>query len=266
MVKYAYVTTNLLDLRRRPQIDSERLSQLSFGEVLQTGSTRRGYVKIVQTDGYSGWVDGRFLRDVSQRSALAYRRGVNGVVSSRQAHLYDPESRYAPAPYFLYYGAQLWCRQKRQGLVLCELPDGTSFCLKQSRVRSIIGIKRGPATGSVIAREAKRFLGVPYLWGGISPAGFDCSGLVRTVFGAFGIYIPRDTKDQVKAGTAVDRQEIRAGDLVFFQRHVAIALGRNKIVHSSVGGSGVRINTLTPGEDNYRADLDESYATTRRIL
>jgi len=64
----------------------------------------------------------------------------------------------------------------------------------------------------------------------------------------------------------VNRQEIKAGDLVFFERHVAIALGRNKIVHSSVGGSGVRINTLTPGEDNYRADLDESYATTRRIL
>jgi cell wall-associated NlpC family hydrolase len=127
-------------------------------------------------------------------------------------------------------------------------------------------IKRDAVTPRMIVREARRFLGVPYLWGGISPAGFDCSGLVRALFGRYDIYLPRDTKDQIKMGRHIDRTEVRAGDLLFFKRHVGLALGRSRILHASVGGSGVRINSLTEGDDDYRADLDRDYAGARRLL
>jgi cell wall-associated NlpC family hydrolase len=117
-----------------------------------------------------------------------------------------------------------------------------------------------------VIREARRFLGVPYLWGGISPAGFDCSGFVRAIFSRFGIRVPRDTRDQVKAGIKVDRVNVRPGDLLFFNRHVGIALRHNRMIHASLGGGGVGINSLRPGDDDYRKDLDDSFVTARRLL
>jgi len=86
------------------------------------------------------------------------------------------------------------------------------------------------------------------------------------VFSRFGVFLPRDTKDQIKCGREVEQKEIVTGDLLFFKRHVAIATPRGRIIHSSVGGGGVRINSLRAGQELYRADLDRDYVTARRVL
>lgn len=266
LVRYAFVTTNLVDLRAGPRFESERLSQMFFGSVVETGTERNGYVRVTEADGYAGWADQRFLQPIPQQAASAYRRHINGVVIAAKARLHSTESRSNRPPHFLYYGTPLCHHSSRRGLAKCLLPDGSFVRLKQNCIRPIMGIKKEEVSRALITRQAKRFLGVPYLWGGISPAGFDCSGLVRTVFGSLGIYLPRDTKDQIRCGRRIEREAVKTGDLLFFQRHVAIALGHERIVHSSAGGSGVRVNSLRPGDDDYRADLDDSFAMARRIL
>jgi len=265
-VKYAYVITNLLDLWKEPRFNSERLSQLLFGEVIRVGSARSGYVRITQTDGYAGWVDGRFLKSVSRTAALEYQRSRHHVVAREQARLLDWSPDTSPTPHFLYYGTHVRVRTCREGVATCRLPDGGTLKLRRNHLRPIKKISVDKVSGTDLVREARRFLGAPYLWGGLSPAGFDCSGLVRTILGSFGLYVPRDTKDQIKAGTPVLRDAVKTGDLIFFRRHVGLAIGRNRIIHSSVGGSGVRINSLVPGMKDYRADLDRDYAAARRIL
>jgi len=263
---YAFVTTNLLDLRARPRFDSERLSQLFFGEVVTTGAKRKGYFRVIQTDGYAGWADARFLSPVAKRSALEYRRSLNFIVIANQARLLDPVKRGSEQPHFLYFGTPVRRQSARAGIATCRLPGGKMVKLKQNSLRPINSIRGVAPSGSRIAREATRFLGVPYLWGGISPAGFDCSGLVKTVFATYGVYLPRDTKDQIKVGAPIERSEVKAGDLLFFKRHVALATGRDRIIHASQGGSGVRLNSLTPDGDDYREDLNLSFATARRVF
>ena len=258
-MKYACVTTNLLDLWARPEYDSERASQLLYNELVTLGTRKGGFVRVTQADGYKGWADERFLLPILERDALAYRRSVNAVVASSQVRPTTP-------PHLLYYGTRLYCKGRRVGLAYCSLADGSSLNLSANAIALFSGIKSKDRTAGAVLREARRFLGVPYLWGGVTPAGFDCSGLVRAVFGRFGIYLPRDTRDQIKAGQKVARDDIKPGDLLFFRRHVGIALGRDRLIHASRGGGGVRVNSLNEDQVDYRADLDRDFAAARRLL
>jgi cell wall-associated NlpC family hydrolase len=98
-----------------------------------------------------------------------------------------------------------------------------------------------------IIGEAKKYIGTPYLWGGNTPSGFDCSGFVKYVFAKFGVSLPRTTETQWTATTTVNSPSI--GDLVFFQTykpgpsHVGIYLGNNKFI--SAASSGVTISDMT---------------------
>jgi cell wall-associated NlpC family hydrolase len=109
-----------------------------------------------------------------------------------------------------------------------------------------------PAARKVLG-TAEQYLGVPYRWGGSTPAeGFDCSGYVRYVYGKEGVRLPRTSREQVKAGVAVAARisSLRAGDLMMFAEpkraisHVAIYAGNGRIIHSSSSGGGVRYDLL----------------------
>jgi cell wall-associated NlpC family hydrolase len=109
-----------------------------------------------------------------------------------------------------------------------------------------------PAASHVIG-TAEQYIGVPYKWGGSSPAeGFDCSGYVRYVYGHQGVRLPRTSREQAAAGERVNARvsSLRQGDLVLFaesgQRisHVAIYAGSRRIIHSSSSGGGVRYDDL----------------------
>jgi cell wall-associated NlpC family hydrolase len=102
-----------------------------------------------------------------------------------------------------------------------------------------------PSRGAAAARLATRYLGAPYLWGGASPAGFDCSGLVTHVFARVGVSIPHNVAQQYGYGAAVSRARLEPGDLVFFNRlhHNGIYLGEGRFIHATKPG-GVKISRL----------------------
>ncbi|PYM90334.1 MAG: hypothetical protein DME04_23315 [Candidatus Rokuibacteriota bacterium] len=96
------------------------------------------------------------------------------------------------------------------------------------------------------ASIAKRFIGVPYLWGGESADGFDCSGLVKRVYALAGIAMPHNVALQYKYGVPVSRDELRPGDLVFFDqlRHNGIYIGDGRFVHAGKTGGNVAVSRL----------------------
>ena len=105
------------------------------------------------------------------------------------------------------------------------------------------------APGEIMVGLARSMIGQPYRYGGAAPGGFDCSGLVVYAAGGAGVRVPRTAHEQLKAGRAVARRAVRAGDLVFMHLagkdlHVGIALDADHFVHAPSKGGYVRIDSL----------------------
>lgn len=117
-------------------------------------------------------------------------------------------------------------------------------------------------TYEMAADIIKNYLGVPYLWGGTTPKGFDCSGLVQYVYALVGYNISRTTQTQIHDGLPIPQNELREGDLVFFgdsdaPHHVGMYIGNNEFVHAPQTGDVVKISKLSERKD---------YAGARRII
>ena len=264
-MKYACVITNLLDLWAEPRFESERRSQLFFGEVVKVEEEQEGFCRVFQEDGYSGWVDRRFLSEISKADYEKHIANMDAFVNAPTATTFDAKTGHPAPPFLLYYGTKFMGQPYGTDFTQVFLANGCSVLVKTRTIRPIIKKNRETVTGLKLVNEAKRFLGIPYLWGGVTVTGFDCSGLVRTIFSKFGIYLPRDTKDQISVGERIERDCIKTGDLLFFTRHVGFAVGQTHIIHASRGGGGVRLEALKPGLANYREDLDRDFVQARRM-
>ena len=104
-----------------------------------------------------------------------------------------------------------------------------------------------PGTPGTVVATALEFRGVPYVFGGTDPTGFDCSGFVRYVYERHGTQLPREVRDQYRTGRRVDVSEVRPGDLLFFQTvtrgasHVGLAIGGSQFVHAPSSRGVVRV-------------------------
>jgi cell wall-associated NlpC family hydrolase len=122
-----------------------------------------------------------------------------------------------------------------------------------------------PSSGlrGAIVDEAMKYLGVNYVWGGASPTGFDCSGLVQYVFNKFGYELPRISYAQARVGKQIDPMKAQAGDLIAWDNstrnagadHIAIALGGGWILEAPRAGLSVRIRQLDPDEGAWGVDM-----------
>ncbi len=106
-----------------------------------------------------------------------------------------------------------------------------------------------------IIKEAQKYLGIPYLWGGTTPEGFDCSGLMQYVFNSQGIEIPRVSQDQQSFAEPINLSELKPGDLVFNKSsnstHVGLYIGDDKYLHAPHTGDVVKISTLSTSNMKY---------------
>jgi hypothetical protein len=221
-------------------------------------SRRQDWVRLRGEDGYVGWVHAGYLQTGGEEWAYAWERGTLGEsVVSLGAELVDDDSRIlARMP----WGARLIRHTGAH-----HLPDGRRGHIANGEVVAIDRLNDWfPPRGESVVRTARRWLGTPYLWGGLTPHGVDCSGLAQAVLWMHGIALPRDSDLQSAMGACIEHDDsladLHAGDLVYFAdpgarvSHVAISLGGSLIIHSALGNGGVAID-----------DLDSSAPLPRRL-
>ncbi len=154
--------------------------------------------------------------------------------------------------------------QKAHSLTADGLVGALSYQTLLHRPMPEVTPKSYLAGSNNIISTAQQYLGVPYVWGGSSPSGFDCSGFVQYVYAQCGINLPRTADIQGTAGYAVSKAELQPGDLVFFAgdyvnvSHVGIYVGDGKMVHASQ--SGIAYDSL------YRDYRVAHYVAARRVL
>jgi cell wall-associated NlpC family hydrolase len=156
-----------------------------------------------------------------------------------------------------------------------QLPDGRKGFVSQADATDYQAWRAARAiTPDNIEQTARRFRGVPYLWGGTSARGFDCSGFVKTVFRLNGTELQRDTDQQANEGVAVptdnDLAQLRKGDVLFFGpragvtriTHTGIYLGGKLFIHCS---GMVKVNSLDPSSPIYSENLLKRLVKVRRM-
>ncbi len=144
--------------------------------------------------------------------------------------------------------------QARHGLVVDgQVGTHTLAALRRRRVAPDRGRgappRRAESVGARAVSIAERYLGVPYRWGGADPSGFDCSGLVMYVYAQLGVHLPHFAAAQYRDGRHVRMDQLRRGDLVFFDdlNHVGIYIGGGRFIHAPHTGDHVRISSLAGG-------------------
>jgi len=223
-MKYAIVNVPVAALRRKPRHHKEMVNQLLFGETVQVLKTKGdAWVKVRGLhDDYEGWMTLSLLEETDEITALQKPVFVTAGLLTRISQ--DSQAMHIPI-----------------GASLPNFAEGTCKINKQTFFVEGLVLNRmeHPASSVLIDKLVQPWLNAPYLWGGRTPLGVDCSGFVQVNFKLLGIDLPRDAWQQAQSGEPVENlNEAQPGDLVFFDDkeeivHVGILLNKETVIHAS---------------------------------
>ena len=221
------VGVGVADLRSEPKFRSERVDQAIWGEEVKLlGEEQDGYVKIRAPDGYEAFIMANCLK---KRSKPIEFKIVETFIHGD-----------------------------------LRLPVGsllTSGDVEELGIRQ--RYRRGLGYRVDMVAFGQRYLGVPYLWGGGTEFGTDCSGFTQRVYGFNNIALPRNADDQERAGEVVESlNDAAPADLVFFPGHVGMYMGKGKIIHSNLHAQRVSITDLN-SKSEYAKRLKEAITSIR---
>ncbi len=217
-------------IRRAPSAEAEQDDQLLFGEIFDVLLERDGFVfGQARRDGYCGWVEAEAL-NAGPVEAPTHRVAVLRTYGFSRPDIMAP-------PIGLYSLNSLVTIEAREGRFAKAVGSGWFVEALLAPV--------GTALETDPAAIAERFVGAAYQWGGRESLGIDCSGLVQQALNACGLACPRDTDMQERAlGRPIGAGELRRGDLVFWDNHVAMMLDEARIVHATGSVLAVVIEPL----------------------
>ena len=280
--KYALVNNSVCNIRTHPEHPAELSTQSILGTLLRVYEHVPGWYLVQTPDHYLGWVDAGGIHPVDSLQALDWLRAPRVIYTDQVGFTYsEPDAHSLHVSDVVEGNILELVKPTSRGskFVKVRYPDGRLAYVSASSVERFNQWldSRDPTVSHVIA-TAKTFLGEPYLWGGTSPKGFDCSGFTKTAFYLNGVILPRDADQQAGTGIPVPTdttlKNLRAGDLLFFGHratpthkekivHVAIYLGNGKFINSA---GAVRIESLRRGDPNFNDYRLKTLLHARRLF
>ncbi len=261
-----WVTTSVADIRREPSHAAELVTQSIMGEDAGALKMEGEWYLVLLPDGYLGWIRSWYVQQAGADEIGSYRERTNAMVGANITYVRESADPDSLPVTDLVAGTVISACEPGAGFRKVLLPGGREgFAPERDLEEYSVPVE--PHRDRIVSR-AMRFVGIPYLWGGTSAKGFDCSGLVKRVYLMEGIELPRDSDLQSLVGEEVCLEDARPGELLFFGEgeaitHVAIYLGDKRFMHAY---GEVRINSLAEKDPIFEPKLSRNLRLIRRVV
>ncbi len=273
------ITISVANLRSKPKHSAELATQATLGTPVAIYKKEGDWSLIQTPDGYLAWVDEGGIVPLSHDEMRAWKATDKIIYTKTYGRSYAEPNENALPVSDLVAGNVFELLNEQNGFYAVKYPDGRIGYIKTTESESYGQwlVKMKP-TGESLTSTSKQLMGLPYLWGGTSTKGVDCSGFTKTIFFLNGMVIPRDASQQVHTGKPIDSVQdfgsLEKGDLLFFGRkatdstsekvvHVGMWIGDDQFIHSS---GQVHISSMNEEAENYDEYNRNRYLRTKRIL
>ena len=273
----ALANNSVINLRSNPRHSAELATQVRLGTPLRVLKKQGDWYLVQTPNRYISWTDDDAIVEISKPELEAYKNATKIVFNKQYGFSYSKPDKKSQVVSDLVLGCILPVSGNKGKYFKVTYPDGRIAWVLKKEVITFDELAHNNPEMQEVIETAKKFNGIPYLWGGTSSKGIDCSGFTSTVYFMNGIVLQRDASQQTKYGkeitTKYDYSKLKSGDLLFFGRpatgstreritHVALYMEDGEFIHAS---GKVRINSMDSTHSNFISTYPSRFVRAVRI-
>ena len=274
----AVINISVANLRSNPKHSAELATQAILGTEVNVLKKDSDWYLIQTPDEYLAWVDAGGIQLMDEKTLSQWATSNKIIYTNTYGHAFDLTDASIRVS-DLVAGSILKVLEEEGGNYKVQFPDGRQALVSKEEARYYTSwLSSLSYDANSLIETSKSLMGVPYLWGGTSTKGVDCSGFTKTIYYMNGMVIPRDASQQVHTGKSIDSiadfSKLDKGDLLFFGRkatdstsekvvHVGMWIGDNQFIHSS---NMVRVSSVDQNASNFDEYNVGRYLRTKRLL
>lgn len=273
------ISISVANLRGKPAHSSELVTQATLGTPVSILKSDNNWYLIQTPDRYLSWVDDGGIVPLMKEDFLKWKSSDKIIFTQTMGEAYSEADQGSQVVSDMVAGAVLSRLGEEKEYFKVQFPDGRTAYIQKSQAQEydVWLASLNPSQESLV-NTSKALMGLPYLWGGTSTKGVDCSGFTKTIYFLNGIILPRDASQQIHTGNVVDNEgnfdRLLPGDLLFFGKpatsntkervvHVGMWLGNNEFIHSS---GRVHISSMDKNAPHFDAYNLGRYLRSNRYL